>query len=496
MSLKAEVRDAALAFLSSAAVDVSVEERASKLDSFCAAVNQYEWKAEELEELRKLFPAMRLSEGEIGQIERNMVMEAPAQDTGTSSSKRKKQQDFTRFYAFMSAQTWEYIFQGHTSRGKYERLSESLYQQLGLRLPSEPTYGMMVALVLALQKEEAASQWKMHVDLQEVKSVWTSVKSRMKQCVEEPAEWIKVLPETFDELPQEVRDRFQDEPIVPEQRMMVQKQLLLYLAAKVPLRGTHLAVASAHHALKQPMPQMPWQIMPQALPIQTGSLQNLVLWPGSQSSGRRRSEMPKDNETPCKKAKPLAICSGSQGQREPSSSPKQSADAALKAEQALVQALHAEEKKEEKPKEEEAKQSAEEVARTVEEALREKKRKSEEKGGTPEPKVSVVKRPSAKGSMKKPSAKISKTKDKQKKEASEPKGPIEFEAKIYGLCKAEFYREKSYIRNRDAQGSLRMIIGASGEHHKQLVQSLIPHVRLGKNRESLLNERAKIKEKL
>ena len=68
-----------------------------------------------------------------------------------------------------------------------------------------------------------------------------------------------------------------------------------------------------------------------------------------------------------------------------------------------------------------------------------------------------------------------------------------FEAQGYGECKAEFYRNKSYIRHKNAEGKLAMVVGcAFGQDHKRVVAALISHVQQGKSRAELLDVREQI----
>ena len=67
-----------------------------------------------------------------------------------------------------------------------------------------------------------------------------------------------------------------------------------------------------------------------------------------------------------------------------------------------------------------------------------------------------------------------------------------FESSSYGQCRAEYYTEKSYIRNRDASGKWRLIITTSSRKHWQIIKALIPHVRDGKTKKQLVEKRTQL----
>ena len=68
-----------------------------------------------------------------------------------------------------------------------------------------------------------------------------------------------------------------------------------------------------------------------------------------------------------------------------------------------------------------------------------------------------------------------------------------FKAMKWGECRAEFYKQKSYIRRwDDATGKYVMVIGSCEPHHRQICQQLSKQVQAGKSREALLKERTRI----
>lgn len=88
-------------------------------------------------------------------------------------------------------------------------------------------------------------------------------------------------------------------------------------------------------------------------------------------------------------------------------------------------------------------------------------------------------------------------------EASEESSPLcvqgefknfQFESPVHGLCKAEFYTAKSYIRQKDqaAKNKWTLIIGSSHKQHKAVIAQLAKLVAAGNSKESLHETRAKL----
>ena len=74
---------------------------------------------------------------------------------------------------------------------------------------------------------------------------------------------------------------------------------------------------------------------------------------------------------------------------------------------------------------------------------------------------------------------------------SKPQKEI-FESDLYGTCRADYYSQKSYIRCKAANGKWTLVVGWSNGNHWQIVKALVPHVRSGKTKEEILQERAKL----
>lgn len=70
----------------------------------------------------------------------------------------------------------------------------------------------------------------------------------------------------------------------------------------------------------------------------------------------------------------------------------------------------------------------------------------------------------------------------------------QFESEAFGLCKAEFYTAKSYIRKHDADtGKWTLIVQAEGNRHQEKINSLVPHAKeAGMTKEQLVMLRATV----
>ena len=85
---------------------------------------------------------------------------------------------------------------------------------------------------------------------------------------------------------------------------------------------------------------------------------------------------------------------------------------------------------------------------------------------------------------KKPAASKSQGKSQDKSKGDTKN--IVFEAAFWGSCKAEFYSEKSYIRNWDAKGVLRSVIGAGVLNHVAVISAMVKHVEEGLSKAELI----------
>ena len=70
-------------------------------------------------------------------------------------------------------------------------------------------------------------------------------------------------------------------------------------------------------------------------------------------------------------------------------------------------------------------------------------------------------------------------------------GNFVFHSAVYGHCKGEFYKAKSYLRYWDASNKKfsKMIIGSQSTKHEELCRRLVPLVRAGHSRQELVRQR-------
>lgn len=121
------------------------------------------------------------------------------------------------------------------------------------------------------------------------------------------------------------------------------------------------------------------------------------------------------------------------------------------------------------------------------ETLQSKNKRDGQKEADADGKERPMKRPAQCKSMKrpassKPMAKPAKVCAEAAPQANKPN--FAFEAKSWGSCRSEYYRDKSYIRYWDTQDSKwRMIIGSTDQtNHALICEKLIPYVKQGKGR--------------
>ena len=62
---------------------------------------------------------------------------------------------------------------------------------------------------------------------------------------------------------------------------------------------------------------------------------------------------------------------------------------------------------------------------------------------------------------------------------------ITFKSEVWGECKAEFYKDKSYCRAKSAEGKWICLVSCQKKQHHNIVQTLISAVKAGASRESL-----------
>ena len=509
MAAFADVKEALLRFLSGVEGETP-EGRKAKLENLCLLLATKPWNEQERQNVRGLYASMRLSDQEMDLLEKQMLEDKKIVPEDKSKN-RRSQQDFSRFCDFLSPEDWELVRSGRQFMEKSERLSGVLYKNLGLRLPSENTFAAMLAVVLILQEEQDQGQWMLHQRLQQLKNVFKGVCKHMKEAVAEPKDLLNVLPSSWEDLPEEQRGRFAVSPPCVERDRPVQQALLAYASARIPLRSTHLAAANPRHQVPTPTaPEFPpWMSMAVPFAMQLGAWQSTPQIPGLTMLGNRGMTSLqiglKDGQAdtaPPEPVKPLPLLDAPQASAGtlvpadparalPKGNMEASASAAAR-EDSLFAGLAPEAAAQKLPPD----MAVEALDHAMGEAKAKAKKTKEV--AKPRAKPPACKKPAAapkkvsKGPMKRPACK-EKVQDQSQSDADPggPSGPISFDAKHYGACKAEFYTHKSYIRHK-VQGSLKMVIGHSAGNHRRVVHALIKHVKAGKSREQLLSERAKL----
>ena len=171
---------------------------------------------------------------------REMAEEAPKV---ASARFRRANQDYSSCNVFLPLHVWRNLSQAKSDRAKAEELAEFLFQQLELRLPTEPTYATMTALITC---NGTPSRFELHSALQTVKAAWRGISQRLQKILKEDkkAQLLSALPKTWEELPEHIRLKWGDVRPAGCQESPMSESYILRLAAKVPLRETDGAVSA------------------------------------------------------------------------------------------------------------------------------------------------------------------------------------------------------------------------------------------------------------
>ena len=433
---------------------------------------------------------------------------------------RRSSQHYGRVGNFLTASQWRHLSDLGSTRGRAEYLAEICFG-MGLRLPTEQTFGAWTALLGLMEQNDAV--YHLHVVLQTVKSAWKAVNKRMLkfETPEESARHLlPALPNDWAGLP-EYAQRAQGEQPLDANRRPYREQQLFATASKVALRGNHGSVSTLVRGpsaaaidqsgflqlargaaqfmsamYRQPEPALPgFKILS---PSKTPNKQLEV--------SRREALAPLMNDTaasssgePARERRPLLQL------LDEAASPVKGGD--------LKKAEELEVKLSEGQQQQEHKTSVyKDQAAAVEEALRAKSSAKRHSMARPAAADGVVvkKRPAAVASLE--------SSGPAQKKAAQPKGGVKkrpsagsmedaesasvqgdaeqefknccFSSDFWGDCKAEFYRDKSYIRAKH-EGSYKMIIGCSQTaRHKHVCFQLIKYVKQGRSKEELLELRA------
>ena len=160
---------------------------------------------------------------------------APTDDSSAGTrAARRLNQDYMKMYQFLSLGVWRHLGSSESQRSKAEVLCEFLYLNLEMRLPTEPTLGMMTALVVSSNPE--VRSFDLHTALQLVRSTWKSTFKRLEKNNAERIDLLPTLPATFAELPPRIQSRLSDQVATQDAWLLTEGQLAV-LQRRVKLRG-------------------------------------------------------------------------------------------------------------------------------------------------------------------------------------------------------------------------------------------------------------------
>ena len=109
-----------------------------------------------------------------------MATQEPATADQQSASTRRSLQDYTHVHACMTHELWQSVLSERPLSERCEPFFRHLYE-LGLRNPSEATYGMITALLSLSGQPANATAFQAYCSLQTVKSNWRSFCSRQER---------------------------------------------------------------------------------------------------------------------------------------------------------------------------------------------------------------------------------------------------------------------------------------------------------------------------
>ncbi|CAE7527909.1 unnamed protein product [Symbiodinium sp. CCMP2592] len=475
-----------------------------------------------------------------------------AQAGQVAQQQRRPNQDYTSAWHLFTERQWTRVSSKLTLREKAECVLEEAWLQLGMRLPSETTLATFTAVCFLLSSDNAttASTWQLATSYQTVKSVWKSLSKRLLRVpeVEPRAPFLQVLPQNFNQLPQELRLRFGTSLPATVVNRPVQDQDVALLTARVPMRSQssgHVAAPGSEgdafqRAMVGFMHQMSarQQMQPDLLPglqifRQSGrqaaaSQQQLPATPTTAASVAAAPQLalpapPAASAAPqlalpAPAALPSTLVAGSTEAPQPQDSPREQAlalanqvpqpgaepasqVASVPSAAGLASLLQ-----ERRDLEKEQKV---ETAQGKEQGPSEETTKKSTKPGLkarPAACPGLLKRPAAVCQVQEPPAKKQRPEPetlqkprKQKPEAAtcaSTKAGNKYSnetahAVNWGVCKVEYYTHKSYIRKWEG-GKLKMIIGACSGDHQKVCHALWPHVKKGASLAKLQELREKL----
>ena len=206
--------------------------------------------------------------------ERDMILQAIRTREAAAPKTRRAAQDYSRLDRFLFASDWQALRNMASARSRAEHMLTRAFF-LGLRTPSEGTFGYLSATLGLL--EGNADAYNMHLHVQTLKQCWSKIKKQLQRHHHEPATWLTGLPGDWEALPADMQRQFVEDipeprPPRPAGRPFSEGQLVA-CAARVPLRSTHQTVQLEQQG---------------AAPVQAG-LQALVSALTGYSSGHTQS---------------------------------------------------------------------------------------------------------------------------------------------------------------------------------------------------------------
>lgn len=164
----------------------------------------------------------------------------PSTSPSTKASERRALQDFTAMDNFLTQQVWDGL-QNLTVSASGDLLMTHLWR-LGLRTPSESTYGVMTALLHVCNSPQMTS-FQLRGALLSVKKLWKGITMRLGKMKEaSPSQHLLVLP-LPDALPADIAERAWSTG--PRVASRLQGDALQNMVARVPLRQASSSAGSA-----------------------------------------------------------------------------------------------------------------------------------------------------------------------------------------------------------------------------------------------------------
>ena len=445
------------------------------------------------------------------------------------SAERRTQQDYVGLDSYISVDLWRAMLQGKTDRHRAEQLCAFLLEDLGLQLPSEPTYANMTAVVAAF-RTEIPSQYELHETLQVVKSTWKSCKKNFQAKTVDKSPLLLKLPCEVSQLPAKEAERMAEcQPATTAERPF-SSQLIEKLTGLVPLRLTHDAVVQEKNKQKKTDPMDFLRALTLFLPERQTApaegkalLQNLKIFSSPQKGGASTVAV-RDKEASLRESLGGPSKESTSARRDPY--PLAIQDAAPKEAVDQVRPGRSDLPREDQEPAENAgdfshlkspatvapcegvcqRPAAGSAGRTQAQNFKGDRRGLQEDAAAflrerqgSSHTTAAKKRPAAcqsssepqarkKPCVKRPAAKNVATTTCAKEVPKKTNFP--FKAKRWGTCKAEYYTEKSYIRSWCVETSKwKLVIGSQADRHQDIVSALVPHVRAGKTHEVLLQVR-------